>query len=100
MSPQTDTNRKVWKPGWIANIGIGAIAAVVVWCLYGPAASYDLVKGGPIDFYLPLAQVASSILVGISGAKILTAMAQKQAERAANIDYAKLIKDIIESKGP
>ena len=97
-SPQSDTKGKVWKPGWIANIVIGGIAAVVVWCFYGPASSYDLVKDGVIDFHLPVAQIASSILVGISGAKILTTMAQRQAERAAKIDLAKVLEDILKSK--
>jgi len=97
-SPQSDTKGKVWKPGWIANIVIGGIAAVVVWCFYGPASSYDLVKDGVIDFHLPVVQIASSILVGISGAKILTTMAQRQAERAAKIDLAKVLEDILKSK--
>jgi hypothetical protein len=97
-SPQSDTKGKVWKPGWIENIVIGGIAAVVVWCFYGPASSYDLVKDGVIDFHLPVAQIASSILVGISGAKILTTMAQRQAERAAKIDLAKVLEDILKSK--
>ena len=97
-SPQSDTKGKVWKPGWIANIVIGGIAAVVVWCFYGPASSYDLVKDGVIDCHLPVAQIASSILVGISGAKILTTMAQRQAERAAKIDLAKVLEDILKSK--
>ncbi len=98
-SPQTDVKGRVWKPGWIANIFVGALAAIVVWCLYGPASSYDLVKDGAIDFHLPVAQIASSILVGISGAKILTALAQKQAERATKIDLAKALEDILKSKG-
>jgi hypothetical protein len=96
--PRKDLQDRVWRPGWIANILVGAVAAVVVWCLYGPASSYDLVKGGAIDFHLPVAQIASSILVGISGAKILTTMAQRQAERAAKIDYAKVLEDILKSK--
>ena len=96
--PSQDPERKVWRPGWIANIVVGAVAAVVVWCFYGPASSYDLVKGGVIDFHLPVAQIASSILVGISGAKILTTMAQRQAERAAKIDLAKVLEDILKSK--
>ena len=84
-SPQSDTKGKVWKPGWIANIVIGGIAAVVVWCFYGPASSYDLVKDGVIDCHLPVAQ-------------ILTTMAQRHAERAAKIDLAKVLEDILKSK--
>jgi hypothetical protein len=96
--PRQDVHDRVWRPGWIANILVGAVAAVVVWCFYGPASSYDLVTGGTIDFHLPVAQIASSILVGISGAKILTTMAQRQAERVAKIDLAKVLEDILKSK--
>ncbi len=96
--PHSDATHKVWKPGWIANIVIGAVAAVVVWGVYGPLATYDLAQKAAPDFHLPVAQLVSSILVGISGAKILTTMAQKEAERAAKIDLAKVLEDIVKSQ--
>lgn len=96
--PHSDSARKVWKPGWIANIVVGSVAAIVVWGVYGPAATYDLTQQGKPDFHLPVAQLVSSILVGISGAKILTTMAQKEAERAAKIDLAKVLEDIVKAQ--
>jgi hypothetical protein len=96
--PHSDAAHKVWKPGWIANIVVGAVAAVVVWGVYGPVATYDLTQAGKPDIHLPVAQLVSSILVGISGAKILTTMAQKEAERAAKIDLAKVLEDIVKAQ--
>jgi len=96
--PHSDSKRKVWRPGWIANILIGAIAAIVVWGVYGPASGYDLTRYASPDFHLPVAQLVSSILVGISGARILTTMAQKESERATKIDLAKVLEDILKEQ--
>jgi hypothetical protein len=77
--PRFDPAAKVWRPGWIGNVLVGAVASVVVWGIYGPLASYDLVTGKAADIHLTLAQLLSSLVIGLSGGKILTLMAEKQA---------------------
>ncbi len=94
--PHSDTAKKVWKPGWLSNIFVGALAALVVWTLYGPLSSYDIATNGRFVVHLPLAQMGSSVLIGISGSKVLTTMAQKQAERQAKVDMSKALKDAVE----
>jgi hypothetical protein len=47
--------------------------------VYGPLASYDLVAGTTIELHLTVAQLLTSLVVGLSGGKILTLMAEKQA---------------------
>lgn len=96
--PHIDRGKNVWRPGWPGNILIGAVAAVAVWCLYGPAATYDLASKAPVDFRLPIAQLAGSMLVGISGATILTTFAQKEAERHAKLDLAATLDDFLKKK--
>jgi hypothetical protein len=77
--PRLDPAAKVWRPGWIGNVLVGAVAALVVWGVYGPLASYDLVAGTTIELHLTVAQLLTSLVVGLSGGKILTLMAEKQA---------------------
>jgi hypothetical protein len=77
--PRFDPAAKVWRPGWIGNVLVGAVAALVVWGVYGPLASYDLVTGKTVELHLTVAQLLTSLVVGLSGGKILTLMAEKQA---------------------
>jgi hypothetical protein len=94
--PHSDKDKRVWRPGWLANVGIGIAAALIVWGLYGPAAQLDLAKPIPLDFHLPVAQVCGSILVGISGARILTALAEKQADQIAKNDLSQALGQFID----
>src|ERR1044072_6423602 len=47
--PRFDQAAKVWRPGWIGNVLVGSVAALVDWGVYGPLASYDLVTGRTIE---------------------------------------------------
>lgn len=86
--PQFDREAKVWRPGWIGNLLVGAVAAVVVWGIYGPLASYDFLEPKPAQLHLTLAQLLSSLVIGLSGGKILTLMAEKQAESVSKARLA------------
>ena len=75
--PHRDTNDCHF--GSIGTIFLGAMAAPVVWALYGPWASLD--TAGTTQQYIihiPLLQLASSVLVGISGGEVLKLETQKQ----------------------
>lgn len=87
-----DEELKVRRMGWIGNILIGAIASVVVWAVYSPVANFDLNNGDISKTVLPLFQLGSSIIVGISGGKILTSLAQKKADKIARDNFAALSK--------
>ena len=86
--PRFDAGAKVWRPGWIGNVLIGAVASVVVWGIYGPVASYDILHGTLVDVHLTIAQLLTSLVVGLSGGKILTLMAEKQAESVSKNQLA------------
>jgi hypothetical protein len=77
--PRFDAVAKVWRPGWIGNVLVGAVASVVVWGIYGPLASVDLLTGEMTGVHLTVAQLLTSLVIGLSGGKILTLMAEKQA---------------------
>jgi hypothetical protein len=65
--PRFDKRTKIWKPGAIGTILIGAVAAVLIWCLYGPASAYDFVSVAPKMFSMTLSQLGSSFLIGFVG---------------------------------
>ncbi|HEY3054478.1 MAG TPA: hypothetical protein VGK31_00960 [Thermoanaerobaculia bacterium] len=59
----------VYSPGWIGNVVIGAIAALVFWGLYGPMAKVAVIgstqSGVPIAF--TVAELAGSVVTRIGG---------------------------------
>jgi hypothetical protein len=90
--PRFDRGAKVWRPGWIGNVLVGAVASVVVWGIYGPLASYDVMTGHVADIHLTVAQLLSSLVIGLSGGKILTLMAEKQAATISKDQLAAAVK--------
>jgi hypothetical protein len=82
----------VWRPGWIGNVLVGAVASVVVWGIYGPLASVDLLTGEMAGVHLTVAQLLTSLVIGLSGGKILTLMAEKQAATISKDQLAAAVK--------
>ncbi len=66
-----------WHPGWFGCILLGGFAALVTWGIYGPGASYDVMGTDASALRLTLAQLCTSVLVGIGGSHVLTLEAQK-----------------------
>jgi len=94
--PKFDKRTKIWKPGAIGTVLIGAIAADLVWALYGPASGHDFVNAAPQAFSLTLSQLASSFVTGLAGGKILTLLAQQNADQFTKGKLSKEIKTIVD----
>jgi hypothetical protein len=88
-----DDETKVFQPGWIGTVIVGAGAAIVVFALYGPWATKVLTFDLKSD--IPVAQIAGSIIVGISGSQILTALAQKKADDIAKKDLSEALTKLL-----
>jgi len=93
--PQFDKTTGVWRPGWIGNVLVGLVAALVVWGANGPFASFDILRdlSQNADLNFTVANLVSSIVVGLGGGNILTQYAQKKAMRTTNIELASSIAD-------
>ncbi len=95
----TPTASKIWRPGFLGNVIIGAMAALVSWGLYGPLAKEALFAdktpaqaqapntgsnsaSDPVALYT-LATLVGALLVGTGGAKWLTDAVDKQMLKAA-----------------
>jgi hypothetical protein len=93
--PHFDKKTKTWRPGWLGNVLVGAIAAIAVWGMYGPLSTYDLAIGTGPRVTLTVSQLVTSILVGLSGGQILTLMAQKAADKIAKAELADTLREMI-----
>jgi len=70
--------RGIWCPGVLANVLIGAVAALTSWALYGSGAAVELGQTTlRAEISLKLPALAGALLVGIAGAKWLTSESDK-----------------------
>jgi hypothetical protein len=87
MPPSRDTvdGVTILRPGWVGNVIIGIVAAVVSWGLYGPLAQVDILHpdeaAAPIG--VALSSLVGAVLVGIAGARWLTNEVDKNVLRVA-----------------
>lgn len=96
--PQCDQNQRLWRPGWIGNVLVGAVAAVVVWAMYGPLASYDLAAPDPVKpLTLTLSQLFVSVVIGLGGGNILTQISQKQADQLTKENLVAALARVVDS---
>jgi len=77
----------IYSPGWIGNVVIGAVAALVFWGLYGPMAKVPVIgRTAPdVPVAFTIAELAGSIVTGIGGGPILSSEVEKKTrEKTAN----------------
>jgi hypothetical protein len=83
--PQKDVEAKVFRPGWLGNVIVGGVAALVFWGLYGPmAAAVVIGHANPLGIpaVLHVSELFGALLTGVGGGRLLTAAVDKQiAER-------------------
>jgi hypothetical protein len=87
---KVDDKTSIFRPGYLGNILIGAVAAVVSWGLYGPLSPYYIIgteqalaaNALPETVGLTLAALVGAIMIGIGGARWLTSEVDKNLLRA------------------
>jgi hypothetical protein len=86
-----EAGNRIWKPGVLGNMLLGAAAAFISWGLYGPFSAFVLM---PPDLTtkatLTLSALVGAFLVGIGGARVITSEVEKNvlsktAVQAANL---------------
>lgn len=78
------------------NTLLGAVAALVVWAVYGPMASLDIIRSlSDSDLHLTIGQMAAAFLTGMAGRPILIALRDKHA---AQVNQAKMGKALVKSQ--
>jgi len=83
---------RIFRPGFLGNIFIGAIAAGISWGLYGPFAASVVFGAAPAGdapaAALTLSSLVGAVLIGIGGARWLTNEVDKSVLRAAATNAA------------
>ncbi len=88
-SENVDEKTTIFRPGYIGNVLIGGIAAMISWGLYSAAGSLVLfgpgseTAGSGAGAGLSLASFVGAILVGVTGARWLTNEVDKKLLKAA-----------------
>ena len=83
---------KIWKPGALGNMLLGASAAFISWGLYGPFTTFILMPPDlETEANLTLSTLVGAFLVGIGGSRIITSEVEKNvlsktAVQAANLE--------------
>jgi hypothetical protein len=81
------TDGKILRPGFLGNLLLGAVGAVVSWGLYGPFAALAILGNVPksqtVEVYVTLAGFVGAALVGAAGARWWTNEIDKKLLQAA-----------------
>jgi hypothetical protein len=97
LLPKSDStsNGTILRPGYIGNVLVGSVAAVVSWGLYGPLANYQVAGTQPASsapdspwLGLSLSSLVGAVLIGIGGARWLSSEVDKTLLRAAAVEAA------------
>ena len=95
--PQTESTTgggKILRPGFLGNVLLGALAAVLLFALYGPLQNVVLVgeRAGDRDDQpaasLSLSALAGAALTGVGGARLITSEVDKRLLKAAAAEAA------------
>ena len=90
-SETTLSGATILRPGYVGNMLIGGVAALVSWGLYGPLGGYIVAgttqalqaNAAPERLGLSLASLVGGLLVGVGGARWLSNEVDKNLLRAA-----------------
>lgn len=100
---ETAGGTSILRPGFLGNVLLGAIAAILFWGLYGPYAEVNVVGEDPRSdpevagatreetddrFGETLSGLVAAIVVGVGGARVITAEVDKKLLRAAASEAA------------
>lgn len=79
--PKRDAQAGVYRPGWVGNVLVGGVTALIFWGLYGPMASAILVGGtdpAAAGVVLRVSELFGALLSGVGGGRLLTSEVDKR----------------------
>ena len=87
----------VWQPGFLGNVGIGAITALVLAGLYSPLALVQI--GAETGAYqLTVGGLMGALLSGIGGARLLTNEVNRRFEGITREQLTKALEEWSKAK--
>lgn len=86
---------RVIRPGFLGNVFVGLVTAVVLAALYSPLGQIDLASNevtGP--YRLTLYVLGGALLSGIGGARLLTSEVDRRFDTVTKTELAEAIADL------
>ena len=97
--PHFDKVSKAWSPGAIGTITVGIFAAILMWFLYSPSASIGIGTEQAKALSLTFRELGNSLIVGFSGGKFLTLIAQQNAAKITKRGLQNTANAILDAQG-
>jgi HAMP domain-containing protein len=91
LMPQVIQPQGVFQLGFIGNVGLGAVGAVLTWGLYGPLKDSVMIgarAGVGIPANLTVTALVGAALTGAGGAKLITSQIEKDVLRQTAVTAA------------
>jgi hypothetical protein len=95
----------VLLPGFVGNVFVGAVAALISYSLYGPFANLVIIRDRQAEgepqappLHLTLAAFAGAILIGFTGGRWLTAETERQLNRKTAVTAAQIAEQLASRK--
>jgi len=91
LADDAPNQARIFQPGSLGTVFIGAVAAGISWELYGPLAAAYIFGSSQLPgltFDLTLSSFVGGVLVGIGGARWLTNEVDKKLLRTAAVQAA------------
>lgn len=93
--------RRIWRPGFLGNMFVGLITAVVMAGLYSPLGSAPL--DGVTDrtsYILTIGGIVGALLSGLGGARLLTNEVERRFEHVTRDRLGAAVDDLAKSQLP
>ena len=87
-SEELDSGGRIWRPGWLGNVLVGALSAFINWGLYGQFTGAGSV--GTLSIFV------GALLIGLGGSRLLTREIEKKVNTAAEWNLTKGNKLLLE----
>ncbi len=86
----------IWMPGFLGNVVVGAITAIVLAALYSPLGAVKFAgSSGSTDYDITLASLAGAVLSGLGGSRLLTQEVDRRYDALVKEQTAAAIKDLV-----
>lgn len=95
--PGTDAlvnGRTIWRPGFVGNVAVGGIVALIMAGFYSPLGAEDFLAPAHLD----LRALAGALISGIGGARLLTQEINRRYDQWTKAEMNETIQSLNEPR--
>lgn len=95
---ETLGGHRILRPGFVGNILIGGVTAIVLAGLYSPLGAVEISAAQAPNLHLTIGSLAGALLSGIGGARLLTQEVDKRYIESTGEKLVSTAEEVIEDK--